>query len=404
MAKKKKEEPVVDNETGSIKVKEQKEKQPATNETKGNVTKVKEKMKMKPIVEEQIVTKVDLDKTIEETKSEEVVPATEESTPAIEEVIEEPVQPVNENTETPTIEEVTNDKVEKIAETAGKAIKESMEQGTPLPEGVQKLVNFMEETGGDLNDYVKLNTDYSELDNQDLLQEYYKQTKPHLNNEEINFLMEDQFSYDEEEDDERDIRRKKLALKEQVASAKSHLDGLKSKYYEDIKNGSKLTSEQQEAIDFFNRYNKEEAENQEGAKLRKSTFEDKTEQVFNDKFKGFEYNVGEKKYRFNVNNANDVKDTQSDISNFVGKFLDENNTMNDAEGYHKSLFTAMNADAIAKHFYEQGKSDAIKQSVEKGKNINMEPRQAHGEIETGGVKVRVLGDNTADFKFKIKNK
>jgi len=242
------------------------------------------------------------------------------------------------------------------------------------------------------------------MDNLTLLKEHYKQSKPHLNDEEINFLMEDKFSYDEDADDERDIRRKKLALKEQVASAKTQLEENKSKYYEDIKSGSKLTKEQQEAIDFFNRYNKEEAENKQGAEERISIFKEKTNNVFNDNFKGFEYNVGDKKYRYNVQDAKKVVEDQSSIGNFIGKFLDENNTMQDAEGYHKSIFTANNADAIAKHFYEQGKSDAIRQSVEKGKNISMEPRQAHGEVQAGGIKVRVLGDNTADFKFKIKNK
>ena len=115
----------------------------------------------------------------------------------------------------------------------------------------------MTDTGGDINDYVKLNQDYSNLNDETLLKEFYIQTKPHLNTEEINFLMEDQFSYDEEVDDERDIKRKKLALKEQVANAKTQLEENKSKYYEDIKAGSKLTTEQQKAIDFFNRYNKE---------------------------------------------------------------------------------------------------------------------------------------------------
>jgi hypothetical protein len=215
--------------------------------------------------------------------------------------------------------------------------------------------------------------------------------------------MEDQFSYDEEEDSERDIKRKKLALKEQVASAKSHLDGQKSKYYKDIKAGSKLTSEQQKAIDFFNRYNEESKESQKIADAQKSNFLKKTDQVFNDKFKGFEYNIGDKKFRFNVKNAEEVKNTQSDINNFVKKFLNKNNSMEDAKGYHKSLYTAMNADAIANHFYEQGKADAIKDSVAKSKNVNMNPRQSHGEIEAGGIKVRVLGENSNDFKFKIKN-
>jgi hypothetical protein len=394
MAKEKKEEPIVDNETGSLKVKEKQEVQPTGNETKGSVTKVKEKMTMKPVVEEQSVTKVSLDKPteVEEDVTQEPTPQQVES-----------VEPTKEGV--PALEEVTNeDKTEEIVETVKEVVKESIEKGEPLPDGIQKLVSFMDETGGDINDFVKLNQDYSELDNQDLLREYYTQSKPHLNGEEINFLMEDQFSYDEDLDDEKEIKRKKLALKEQVANAKTQLEENKSKYYEDIKNGSKLTSEQQEAIDFFNRYSKEEAENKQSTEERISIFKEKTNNVFNDNFKGFEYNVGDKKYRYNVQDAEKIVEDQSSISNFIGKFLDENNTMQDAEGYHKSLFTANNADAIAKHFYEQGKSDAIKQSVERGKNISMEPRQAHGEVQAGGIKVRVLGDNTADFKFKIKNK
>ena len=261
----------------------------------------------------------------------------------------------------------------------------------------------MKETGGDLNDYVKLNQDYGELDDQNLLREFYTQTKPHLNSEEINFLMEDEFSYDEEEDDDRDIRRKKLALKEQVADAKSHLDGQKSKYYEEIKMGSKLPEEAQKAMNFFNRYNKESKESDKHAELQAKTFSKKTNEVFNDKFKGFEYNVGEKKFRFNVNNVDSVKVDQSSINNFVGKFLDKNNLITDAKSYHKSLFTANNADAVAAHFYEQGKSDALKESIANSKNIDMSPRQANKPVDTGGMKFKVLGDDSSSFKFKIKN-
>ena len=216
--------------------------------------------------------------------------------------------------------------------------------------------------------------------------------------------MEDQFSYDEESDEERDIKRKKLALKEQVASAKSHLDGQKSKYYEDIKAGSKLTSEQQKAIDFFNRYNKETEENSKMIEANTKIFKNKTNEVFNDKFKGFEYSIGDKKFRYNVKNPNDIKESQSDINNFVKKFLDKKNSLSDAKGYHKSLFTANNADAIANHFYEQGKADALKDSIAKSKNVDMQPRQSHKEFEAGGVKYKVLGDDSSDFKFKIKNK
>ena len=275
----------------------------------------------------------------------------------IEEIIENKVEePVNEKEEKEEVilEEITGEveeKVEELVEEAEEAIAEAEATGKPIPENIQKLMDFMEDTGGDINDYVKLNQNYDELDNDDLLYEYYKQTKPHLSNEEINFLMEDQFSYDEESDEERDIKRKKLALKEQVASAKAHLDGQKSKYYEEIKAGSKLTPEQQKAVDFFNRYNKESEENQKIIEAQKSTFVNKTNKVFNNKFKGFEYNIGDKKFRFNVKDAGKIKETQSDINNFVGKFLNKNSQMEDAKGYHKSLFTAMNADTIANHFY-----------------------------------------------------
>jgi len=322
---------------------------------------------------------------------------------------QEEIQPEAETQETPVLEEITEEeveeKVEEIAEEAEEAIKENLETGKPLPENVQKLMDFMEETGGTLEDYVKINQDYSKLDDNSLLREYYRQTKKHLNEEEINFLMEDQFSYDEEEDEDRDIRRKKLALKEQVANAKSHLDGQKSKYYEEIKAGSKLTQEQQKAVDFFNRYNKESEENQKIAEASKSNFLKKTDQVFNNKFKGFEYNVGDKKYRFNVKDANGVKEAQSDINNFIKKFLNKNNLMEDATGYHKSLYTAMNADTIARHFYEQGKADAMKDSVAKAKNVDMNPRQSHGEVKTNGMKFKVLSDdNSSNFKFKTNKK
>jgi hypothetical protein len=309
--------------------------------------------------------------------------------------------------EQPVIEEVTEEQVEEqteeLVEETKEAIAEAQETGKELPENIQKLIDFMDETGGDVEDYVRLNQDYSKYDDNSILREYYKQTKKHLTDEEINFLMEDSFSYDEEEDTERDIKRKKLAFKEQVASARSHLDGQKSKYYEEIKAGSKLTPEQQKAVNFFNRYNKESEENQKVVERQKNTFKLKTDGLFNKNFKGFNYDVGDKKYRFNVKNTNEVKETQSDINNFVKKFLNKNNEMEDAAGYHKSLFTAMNADAVAKHFYEQGKADALKESIAKSKNVDMAPRQSFGEVQAGGIKVRVLGDNSNDFKFKIKN-
>ena len=360
------------------------------------------------------VIKVDLNKPINQEENETKEDNADDSGVVAEPENAEPIQEQKEiqpeaeaQEETTVLEEVTEDAVEEqvaeVEEKVEEAIAEAEATGKPLPENIQKLVDFIEDTGGDINDYVKLNQDYSKLNDNDVVFEYYKQTKPHLTNDEINFLMEDTFKVDEEEDTDREIRRKKLAFKEQVASARSHLDGQKSKYYEEIKAGSKLTPEQQKAWDFFNRYNKESEEQQKTLEATKSNFLKKTNQVFNNKFKGFEYNVGDKKYRFNVKDVDKVKTSQDDIGKFIGKFLDDNNQMSDAAGYHKALYTAMNADAIAKHFYEQGKADAMKTSVAKAKNINMNPRQAHGEINTGGMKVRVLGDNSSDFKFKIKN-
>ena len=386
-----------------------------------NITKV-DLSKTAETVDETI-TKVNLDKPVEpEKEKNETTETTEvaedntvnEGVVGVDEEANAPQEQeeVSEKTEAPeeipVLEEITEDSTEEevaeIEEQIEEVVAEAEATGKPLPENIQKLMDFMEETGGDLSDYVRLNQDYSKYDDKTLLYEYYKQTKPHLNNEEINFLMEDQFSYDEEVDEERDIRRKKLALKEQVANAESHLDGQKSKYYDEIKAGSKLTNEQQKAVDFFNRYNKESEATKKVVDNNSKIFEQKTNNLFGDKFKGFEYNIGEKKFRFNVKDVENVKKSQSDLNNFTAKFVDKNSTLTDAKGYHKSLFTAMNADAVANHFYEQGKADAIKNSIAKSKNVSMNPRQQHGVVEAGGMKVKVLGSNSSDFKFKIKNK
>ncbi len=391
----------------------------AEKTTKDNVTKVSLNKKTDDndnIIKVDLTKKTETDAVPEQSTDE--VPVRDESETS-EKVLEENVETTDEKPtgeevsdkvqdETPVIEEVTEEQVEEqaeeLVEETKEAIAEAQETGEALPENIQKLVDFMNETGGSVEDYVRLNQDYTQYDDNSVLREYYKQTKKHLTDEEISFLMEDSFSYDEEEDTEREIKRKKLAFKEQVASARSHLDGQKSKYYQEIKAGSKLTSEQQKAVNFFNRYNKESEENQKVVERQANTFKMKTDGFFNKNFKGFNYDVGDKKYRFNVKNTNEVKETQSDINNFVKKFLNKNNEMEDAAGYHKSLFTAMNSDAIAKHFYEQGKADALKESIAKSKNVDMQPRQAFGGVEAGGVKVKVLGDNSNDFKFKIKNK
>jgi len=347
------------------------------------------------------VIKVDLSKPQAETED---VAKPDETEGAIEEVTEVPEVVAIAEVEDTVLQEITNDEVEEVEAKVEEVIAEAQASGKPLPDNIQKLVDFMDETGGDLNDYVNLNRDTSKLDDSEVLDEYYSKTKPHLSAEERNFLLEDKYGFDEDIDDDREIRSKKIALKEQVAEAKAYIDGQKSKYYEEIKAGSKLTEEQQNAVSFFDRYNKESEENKKLTDTNKQVFQQKTDDLFNDKFKGFDYSVGDKKYRFNVKNVDDVKTNQSDLNNFVQKFLGEDNKMKDAKGYHKSLFTAMNADAVALHFYEQGKADAIKDTVAKGKNINFEARGTHGETNVGGVKVKVLGEGSDDFKFKIRKR
>ena len=348
--------------------------------------------------------KVDLNKFNELNKEQDAVsePQTEEVPVRDESEASEGVQ--QENVET-TNEELAREE-EQTVQNEESATTENVEeeQIVEMPENIQKLMNFMEETGGDLADYVRLNTDIKDLDDSEVLNDYYKLTKPHLDNEEINFLLEDKFSYDEDEADEKEIKRKKLALKEQVAEARAYLDGQKSKYYEDIKAGSKLTSEQQQAIEFYNNYSQEEEQSLKVVKQQQEAFLNKTNQVFNNEFKGFEFNVGDKTITYNIQDVEKTKNTQTDINNFVGKFLNDKSIMEDAAGYHKGLFTAMNPDAIAKHFYEQGKSDAIKQTVSETKNIDTS-RQSHKVYEgEGGIKFKVLGEDSNDMKLRIKKR
>ena len=368
----------------------------------------------KPVSVDDGVIKVDLgllNKSEENAIPEQETNAVDVDQPAAvsEEVVEEiPQQQEPVQAEESFLEEITEEEVAVIAEDLEEdiqeAITEQKESGVALPDNIQKVVEFMNETGGSLEDYVKLNTDYSALNETQLLREFYENTKPHLDREEIDFIMEDNFSYDEEVDEDRDIRRKKLARKEELAKAKNHLDGLKSRYYEEIKAGSKLNPETKKAVDFFNRYKKESEEASKVTENQVSTFNSKTEKLFSNDFKGFDFNVGEKKFRYKVKNADQVKDSQGDINNFVKKFLNDKNEMSDAAGYHKSLFTAMNADAIANHFYEQGKTDAMKSSVQRSKNIDMNPRGVHENVKpTSGMSFKAIKSGGTS-KFGVKTR
>ena len=352
----------------------------------------------KPKTEE---TDVQEESTSEEQSNEVGDQAEEELQEANEEVAEEPVLELISEEE----EEVVSEVEEEKEVTAEDVVEEAAnDPQIELPDNIQKVVDFMNETGGTLEDYVNLNKDFSNVDSDTLLKEYYKQTKSHLDQDEIDFLIEDNFEFDEDLDEERDIRRKKLAYKEEVAKAKNFLENQKSKYYDEVKLSSKLAPEQQEAIDFFNRYTKEQSETKVVQEKQVEHFKTQTESLFSENFKGFDFKVGDNKYRFNVKNAENVKADQSDIGNFINKYLDENQMLKDAAGYHKALFAANNADALATHFYEQGKADAIKQVSMESKNINMDPRKTNkGVIEAGGIKVRAItGEDSSKLKIKLR--
>jgi hypothetical protein len=231
-----------------------------------------------------------------------------------------------------------------------------------------------------------------------LLKEYYKKSKPHLNDEEIKFLLEDNFSYDEDIDEERDIRKRKLAYKEEVAEAKSFLENLKGKYYDEIKLRPGVTQEQQKAMEFFNRYNEEASLTEQ----KHDRFKRATSNLLNDNFKGFEYEVGGKKFRYGINNPSKVAEQQSNIDNFVKKFVDEQGEIINHEGYHKAMYAAQNMDQIANHFYEQGKADAVKDVVDSSKNISNTPRQTAGDaVFVNGIRIKsVTGADSSRLKIK----
>ena len=293
--------------------------------------------------------------------------------------------------------EEQEEQIKEIAKDIAEAKRDEKVLGKALPENIEKLVNFMEETGGDIQDYVRLNADYSNIDNKSLIKEYYKSSKPYLDTEDMELMLED-FDFDEEIDEPKDIRKKKLAFKEEVAKAKNFLEETKSKYYAEIKLRPGTTQDQQKALDFFNRYTEEQKTN----KVVHDEFVQKTKNLFTPDFKGFDFNVGQKKFRYSVKNPNQVSENQSDISNFVKTFLNDKGEIQDAKGYHKALYAASNADTIAQHFYEQGKADATKDIVSASKNISTEPRKTvSGDVFVGGMKVKAIsGDDSSKLRIK----
>lgn len=382
-------------------------------ENKENVPQEGEfKMKKRPKrlsnSKKEVTNKIDLSKKQEdavqtqETNDSNVIVEEKKNEASGKEVAEE-VRPAEEVV-SPIVEvkeEQVKEEVKETTQELKEAIRDEKVTGKPLPENVEKLVSFMEETGGSVEDYVRLNADYSKVDDVTLLKEFYKQSKPHLDMEEIEFMLNDQFAYDEEEDDEKTIRKRKLGIKEEVAKARRFLDETKSKYYDEIKLNSNLTGEQKKAMDFFNRYNSE----QEKVNKTREDFVDRTTKFFNDDFKGFDFKLGDKTVKYQVPNPNELAKSQNDIADFLKKFLNEDGAITDLSNYHKSLFAAQNIDTIANHFYEQGKADAVKTEYAKSKNINNSPRTAPdpGALYLNGMKIKAVTGANSD-KLKIRKK
>ena len=313
-----------------------------------------------------------------------------------EEVIDDsPLQLVNDEPQ----EEVQKEVQKEVQQDIQQEVKQE-ESKVVLPENVEKLVQFMEETGGTVEDYVNLNRDISKMDNTTLLREYYKNTKPHLDADDVDFLFNKNFAYDEETDEPSEVKAKQLAFKEELYNAQNHFNTSREKYYADLKlrKQESVAPEYIEAMDY---YNNSKQQSEEYNNLQKE-FIEKTNKVFNDNFKGFDFKVGENKYRFKVDNTEKVKQYQSDISNFINEFVGDDGAVADASGYHRALFAAKNADKIANHFYEQGRADAVREAAKQANNINMDPRTDNSTIKTDqGDKIRVVSGNSSD-KLRIK--
>jgi len=339
------------------------------------------------------------DDAIQDKSSESGVLRTEESKLGLQEVGQGDEGSAKDDKEEFTqLQEITDEEVKQTVKEVKKAVRDEKVLGKPLPENIEKLVSFMEDTGGTVEDYVRLNADYSTIGENALIKEYYRKTKPYLESEDIDLMLED-YDYDEDLDEDRDIRKKKIAFKEEVAKAKSFLEETKSKYYDEIKLRPGVTQDQQKAMDFFNRYN----EDQETAIKQHEDFKSKTNSYFNDEFKGFEFDVSGKKFRYGVADPSKLAEDQSNINNFVGKFLNKEGEVTDAKGYHKALFMASNADTIINHFYEQGKSDATKDIVGKSKNPSTQARQTAQTGFVNGLKVKSISSLDSS-KLRIKTK
>ena len=282
---------------------------------------------------------------------------------------------------------------------------DTKESNEELPEDVAAYFKYKKETGRGIKDFVELQKNFDEMDGDQVLKAYYSKTEEGLDIEDIEDIMEDKFSFDEELDDPKDIKKKQLAKKRELVKAKKFFNEQKDKYNTPLESsGSGLSNEDKEKFESYKSYIEESTSAQEAQKRRYDYFLSKTDEVFNDEFKGFEFNIGEKNFTFQPGDGKELKSKQSDVNNFVGKYMDEETgMMKDAQGYHRAMAVAMNVDKFAEFFYNQGVTAAVDNVSKKSKNINMDMRKAPGSPRKDGLQIKAVGDTSSGRGLKIRS-
>jgi hypothetical protein len=272
-----------------------------------------------------------------------------------------------------------------------------------LPEDVASYMKYRQETGRSFEDYLKLNQDFDSMNEDELLRNYLISTEEGVDEDDVDVLLED-YQYDEELDDESEVKKKKVAKKKAVAKAKKFFNSQKEEYAKPLESsGAGVPQGEAEDFEAYKKHLKEAKTQQQEVAKRSEWFEKKTNEVFSDEFKGFEFKIGEKKLTYSPGSLEEVKKSNSDITNFVGKFLDKDGLMTDAQGYHKALSVAMNPEKFAQFFYEQGKADAVDDVSRKSKNINMDERRTFETSSRNGLKIRAMSEPSNGNKLRIRS-
>ena len=278
------------------------------------------------------------------------------------------------------------------------------EANEPLPEDVSAYLKYKKETGRGIEDFYRLQKDYTDMDENSVLANYYASTEEGLDEIDIQDIIEDKFDFDEEVDDPKDIKKIKLAKKRELAKAKKFLNEQKDKYKVPLESsGDGLSADQQENLNAYKSYIDESKSIKEQNEKKYNYFLNKTNEVFNNDFKGFDFKVGENNLTFKPGTADELKNVQKDISTFINKYTDDKGLITDVKGYHKALSAAMNPDKFAQFFYDQGVSNAVDNVSRKSKNINMDVRQAPQSVSKDGMKIRPVGNTDSGRGLRIRS-